>query len=32
MKEIIFYLTVAGNCPVEKFLDSLAPQQAKKVA
>ena len=32
MKEIIFYRTAGGHCPVEKFLDSLTPQQAKKAA
>ena len=32
MREIVFYRTQAGQCPIEKFLDSLSPQQAKKVA
>jgi len=31
MRTIIFYRTEAGNCPVEKFLDSLNAKQAKKV-
>lgn len=32
MREIIFYRTEGGQCPVERFLDSLSSQQAKKVA
>ena len=32
MREIIFYRTKTGDCPLEKFLDSLSAQQAKKVA
>ena len=32
MREIHFYRTNAGNCPVEEFLDSLSGQQAQKVA
>mgnify|MGYP000934483380 CR=1 FL=1 len=31
MREIIFYKTKSGECPVEKFLDTLAAKQAKKV-
>ena len=31
MKNIIFYKTESGNCPVEKFLDDLAPKQAQKI-
>ena len=31
MKEIVFYETESGHCPVEKFLDSLPAKQAKKV-
>ena len=31
MREIIFYKTQNGACPVEKFLDSLAAKQAQKV-
>jgi len=31
MRTIIFYRTDSGKCPVEKFLDSLKPKQAKKV-
>ncbi|MGC2236663.1 MAG: type II toxin-antitoxin system RelE/ParE family toxin [Pyrinomonadaceae bacterium] len=31
MREIIFYRTQSGDCPVEKFLDSLSAKQAKKV-
>ncbi|MFH1037331.1 MAG: type II toxin-antitoxin system RelE/ParE family toxin [PVC group bacterium] len=31
MRTIIFYRTESGNCPVEKFLDSLNPKQAQKV-
>ncbi len=32
MREIIFYRTKRGSCPVEKFLDSLSAKQAQKVA
>ncbi|NCO74714.1 MAG: type II toxin-antitoxin system RelE/ParE family toxin [Cyanobacteria bacterium] len=31
MREIIFYRTSLGNCPVEDFLDSLSAKQAQKV-
>ena len=31
MREIQFYRTVAGTCPVEVFLDALGPKQAQKV-
>ena len=31
MREIIFYHTRTGSCPVEKFLDSLSAKQARKV-
>jgi phage-related protein len=31
MKEIIFYKTASGKCPVEKFLDSLNSKEAQKV-
>jgi phage-related protein len=31
MREIIFYRSRSGDCPVEKFLDSLSAKQAKKV-
>ena len=31
MREIIFYKTETGDCPIEKFLDSLSAKQAKKV-
>lgn len=31
MREIIFYKTESGNCPVEKFLDSLNSRQAQKM-
>ena len=31
MKEILFYRTESGRCPVEEFLDSLSPKQAQKV-
>lgn len=31
MREIIFYRTEAGECPVEDFLDSLDSKQAQKV-
>ena len=32
MREILFYRTKSGACPVEEFLDSLTGQQAQKVA
>ena len=31
MREIIFYKTEKGVCPIEMFLDSLNAKQAKKV-
>ena len=31
-KEIRFYRTDSGHCPVEKFIDSLNGKQAQKVA
>ncbi len=31
MKEVIFYETASGKCPVEDFLNSLTPKQAQKV-
>ena len=31
MKEIIFYKTEPGKCPVEDFLNSLTAKQAQKV-
>ena len=31
MREIIFYRTEDGKCPIEEFLDSLNSRQAKKV-
>lgn len=31
MREIHFYRTPAGTCPVEVFLDSLGPKQTQKV-
>ena len=31
MREILFYRTKSGACPVEEFLDSLTGQQAQKV-
>ncbi|MDN5938486.1 MAG: type II toxin-antitoxin system RelE/ParE family toxin [Salinisphaera sp.] len=32
MREIVFYRTESGRCPVEEFLDSLGSKQAQKVA
>ena len=32
IREIIFYRTSSGHCPVEKFLDFLPSKHAKKVA
>jgi phage-related protein len=31
MREIIFYKTDKGKCPVEEYLDSLSNKQAEKV-
>ena len=31
MREILFYKTESGECPVERFLNSLSPKQAQKV-
>jgi len=31
MREIVFYETETGHCPVEEFLDSLSAKQAIKV-
>ena len=31
MREIVFYRTESGNCPVEEFLDTLSSKQAQKV-
>ena len=30
MREIVFYRTRSGSCPVEEFLDSLSSKQAQK--
>jgi phage-related protein len=32
MREIQFYRTAGGDCPVEEFLDELGPKPAQKVA
>lgn len=31
MREILFYKTESGKCPVEEFLESLTAKQAQKV-
>jgi len=31
VREIVFYRTESGNCPVETFLDKLSSKQAQKV-
>lgn len=31
MREVRFYRTPSGSCPVEEFLDSLGPKQAQKI-
>ena len=31
MREIVFYTTVSGQCPVKKFIDSLTAKQSRKV-
>ena len=32
MREVQFYRTAGGECPVEEFLDNLRPKQAQKIA
>ncbi len=32
MRETAFYRTESGECPIEKFLDALTAQQARKIA
>ncbi len=32
MREVVFYRTESGDCPVEEFLDALTAKQAQKVA
>lgn len=32
MREIRFYRTESGHCPIEEFLDSLSAKQAQKTA
>jgi phage-related protein len=32
MREVAFYRTPAGRCPVEEFLDQLSGKQAQKIA
>jgi len=32
MREIQFYRSASGDCPVEGFLDRLGPKQAQKIA
>ncbi len=32
MKEVVFYRTSTGRCPVEEFLNLLSSKQAQKVA
>jgi phage-related protein len=32
MRQIIFFRTQAGKCPIEDFLDTLSDKQARKVA
>ncbi len=31
MREILFYKTVSGKCPVEEFLESLTSKQTQKI-
>ncbi|MBE9145900.1 type II toxin-antitoxin system RelE/ParE family toxin [Planktothrix mougeotii] len=31
MREINYYKTASGNCPVQKFIDSLSPKQQDKI-
>lgn len=32
MREVIFYRTAKGDCPVEEFLESLTDKQQQKIA
>jgi len=32
MREVVFYRTVSGGCPVQEFLDTLSSKQAQKAA
>ena len=32
MRELIFYKTTSGKCPVQEFLDKLSSKQARKAA
>lgn len=32
MRDIQFYRTASGDCPVEEFIDNLGPKQAQKLA
>jgi phage-related protein len=32
VREVIFYKTVNGRCPIEEFLDTLSAKQAQKTA
>ncbi len=31
MREVTFYRTASGNCPIEQFLDSLTARQSAKI-
>ena len=31
MRQVVFYQTQAGHCPIEDFLDSLSAQEARRV-
>lgn len=31
MREVTFYRTESGNCPIEQFLDSLTARESAKV-
>lgn len=31
MREVLFYRTASGECPVQRFLDRLNGKQAQKV-
>ena len=32
MREVVFYRTASGSCPVQGFLDTLSSKQAQKAA
>jgi phage-related protein len=31
LRQIVFYESVSGDCPIEEFLESLSPKQVQKI-